>query len=394
MKLSKKMIAILCSVVVIVGGVIFVSTRPHSALKDVKMTYSGYNGRGRYDYVDKHSVNDNLFDILSKRYHLSDSAKTTLKENSIAANPDPKNVASNMMDYYQENAATFTDKDQEAIKKIAGDMRMITVKESLSEGSIKNGDKLNIKVSAPRSTKIKNESRTFKVSGLKKSTVLTNDDLKKHLKVSISGDSGNGKVTVSTDKQGEKYGLDQLPIVQQNSDDLDETYSDDQSNGSLKNGDKVQIYDQNEINEVLPEQYTMKDSANYSIKISDLTDVSKLNYDALTDAGVKALTDDDTFNFKDPKLEAAFIHNDGSIDDHSADKYAAILLYKTSYEDEDMIHDKVDRVDTDASVTLSNIKVENGKLIPSNDEDDISLNATDDDLKQFKDNHEDDIKLK
>ncbi|MGO2743435.1 MAG: hypothetical protein ACTIAM_07385 [Pseudolactococcus laudensis] len=235
-KVPTKLIVAIVAVLVVAAGIFgFVKTRPVDVTKDIKVTFSGYDGYGTATY-NSDKVHQIITEKLAAKAGFSKAESHQLiSMNSLSGNltnTKYRAKATKLMDWISDLSITFD----------AG-------------SNLKNGDKVTFKIKPGKGTPLKAVDKTYTVKGLKKTKKVSASSLTKG-KITFSGYNGNGSV---------KYDDNKFEII-----------SNDKS-GTLSNGDELEFeFTQDYIDTLLTEGKSVTDKT-FEVKVSGLKDINDIS---------------------------------------------------------------------------------------------------------------------
>ena len=232
---TQLLIAIVGILVVAVGIFGFVKTRPVDVTKDIKVTFSGYDGYGHASYNS-----EKVYQVIAE--------KMAVKAGFSKAESHQL-ISMNSLSNYLTNVK-YRSKATKLMKWTEG------LKITFDAGSnLKNGDKVIFKIKPEKGTPLKAVDKTYTVKGLKKTKKVSASSLTKG-KITFSGYNGNGSV---------KYDDNKFEII-----------SDDVS-GTLSNGDELEFeFTQDYIDTLLTEGKAVTDKT-IEVKVFGLKDVNDIS---------------------------------------------------------------------------------------------------------------------
>ena len=375
--INKKLLAIIGAavavVVIAVGIVAFVLAQPKDILKNAKPTFSGYNSQGTFQ-LSKNTYRDET-DLIGKKIGLS--------ANDIK---DLETGGSWPADISQAKQTEYT--------KYLEDTKWSYSKSD----NLSNGDKVTVSIKTSlKGNPIKSGSKTFTVSGLKKSTTYTIADVLKAEPVKVTGFNHFG--TYSNDNNSDYT----ISSGNSNSSDNDNSYdssdSSDNSSSDLTNGDTLTVQlSSSYIEEQKEKGKILSGSDTTTVDVSGLQDtptISNLNdlltqEDTVVRAANKSTSGDFGITYTITRLDSYFVGTDVSeynYDSSNDGGFSVVTIYKiVSHNNSD---DNSDNDQTNyetygyTGLSLNGGKVDVSKLTDSNkytgnSNDDSEQNAVDD----------------
>lgn len=275
---NKKNIAYLVggivAIVVIFVGISVFTHRQVSIASDVKASFSGYNGRGNADY-NSEKIDKKITSLYAKRSGLSEYQVQQVLSDSAYVQSLPSNK--------QDKALDVVGWDKElsiGFDHYSGLKNGETVKFSVSNGDDKDNP-------------VKEITKKYKVSGLKKVKTVSTQKYLDTVKTSFTG--FNGKGVVQIDSSNKMFDGQNVKV---------------KHNGKLSNGDKITL----NLKDAFPDREGKAWSGKKSIEVtvSGLEDLSKIaNIDevkGLLDGMAKDDADQSTENsFNDASYTATFV---------------------------------------------------------------------------------------
>ncbi len=232
---TKWIIAILACIVVAAGIFGFVKSRPVDVTKDIKVTFSGYDGYGTASYN-------------SKKVHQVITEKLAVKAGFSKAESH-KLISKNYLSDYL-TIAKYRTKATKLMKWISELKITFDV-----DSNLRNGDKVTFKVKPEKGTPLKAIEKTYKVKGLEKPKIIPVNKLIED-EISFSGYNGNGYVYYDDSKF--------------------ELISSDES-GALSNGDTLEFeFTPDYLDTLLTEGKTLTDKT-FNIEVTDLKDINEIS---------------------------------------------------------------------------------------------------------------------
>lgn len=278
-----KVIGVIVVTIVLLGYYV-VQLQPKSVLQDAKVSFEGYDGYGTAS-LDNASIHQNIQQIAYRKAGFSKN------ETKDIINTDPIMMSEIYSDIKKSQ------KYQKARIYIENVTYQLDKTDSLS-----NGDTVVLSL-IPRSSQspFKKEKKTFKVKGLKKVEVLSQEEFLKKHPVEISGFNGYGVIEIPKDDGYEIF-----------------KYSDDSDDSSVayKNGDTVKLTLTDEYLQKLKTKGIKLENNTIEIKVSGLDEIT--NIKQLNDA----LSKNDSF------VKSRFENTESS--KYTIEKQSSYISYQTS----------------------------------------------------------------
>lgn len=184
---SKKLWAVMVVIVIIVGIIgITLHNKKESLLNktDINMKFSGYQGSGQYDF-DLDKLYKTEMEIFTKKAKLSDYWTNKILES-------PRSTVD--LDDLYSDGGNITAKDEDKLTKIAQWQKETNINWS-SPNKLKNGQKviISVKVSDDKTNPLKEESKSFKVKGLKQVKNIAIKNYVDKLQLKVKGTNTRGE---------------------------------------------------------------------------------------------------------------------------------------------------------------------------------------------------------
>lgn len=235
-KVPTKLIIGIVAVIVIAAGIFgFIKSRPVDVTKDIKVTFSGYDGYGKASYNSEEVYKVIAEKLAVKAGFSKDESHKLISMDSLSdylTNAKYRTKASKLMKWGDDFKITFD----------AG-------------SNLKNGDKVTFKIKTEKGIPLKAIDKTYEVKGLKKTEKVSAESLSQG-EITFSGYNGNGSV---------KYDESKFNLI-----------SSDES-GTLSNGDELKFkFTQNYLDSLLTEGKAVTEKS-FNVKVSDLKDISEIS---------------------------------------------------------------------------------------------------------------------
>ncbi|MBK5076254.1 zinc ribbon domain-containing protein [Lactococcus lactis] len=326
--------AVIALVIVVIGVFSFVNSRPKNIINEVKVDFSGYNKQGsatlsgNYKYV--------MESIIAKKVGYSNSdVQAVQKGNDRVLTADY--TKSRQVEKYIEDTTIGLNKESDLSN---GDKLILSIKTSLKDNPIKTSKK------------------TIKVSGLKKSTTYTMNDIIKKYPIKITGYNHFGT-------------LDYNDKIYTFSDSSDSSNFGDNEK-QLTNGDSIKVYLSSDyISNLSDKGQIIEGKPETMIKVSGLLDSPKISNqsDLLNqiDTVVRNYNkSDDYAKYEVTRQDSYFIGENISASNSSG--FSIVSIYKID-DDNTLIKEKTTKyyIYGYAGLKLSGDKIN----IPALNEDDI-----------------------
>lgn len=296
-------IASVLAVLAIAGGVFaYINSLPKSIIKDVKVSFSGYNTMGTANISGNYENKE--MEIIGKKVGFSSSDIQALEKGNLSS-----------ISTAIGNAQKLTQ-----FEKYSQDVKVYLSKSD----NLSNDNKVTLYVKTTlKDNPIKSESKEYTVKGLDKSSTYTLDDVLKSDPVKFTGWNHFGSI-----KSDSTYDI--------NND------SSDSSSSSLTNGDKVYVkLNQSYVYQQQQKGRIFKGENGESISVTGLQDTPKISNlaelqtqeDTVARANNKTDTGDFGTTYTITRLDSYFVGTDisnwGSYDDNSSDgSFSVVTLYK------------------------------------------------------------------
>lgn len=234
---TKLIVALVAVLLVLIGGFVFIKTRPVNVSNVVEVKFSGYDSYGRASYNDEKVYNELAEKLAVKAGFSKAEAKSLINTQT--------NAISNLL-----TDAKYRSKAEKLLKWTSQIKFTFDPKSNL-----KNGDKVSFKLKPGKDVPVKAIDKTFTVKGLKKTQKVSAESLSKGA-ITFSGYNGNGRVEFDDSKF--------------------ELVSNKQS-GSLSNGDELKFeFNQSYLDNLLTKGKAVTEES-FKVTVSDLKDMSDIS---------------------------------------------------------------------------------------------------------------------
>lgn len=248
---DKKKVGVLAIAVIAIFAIFTVMNGPKSVISDVKVTFSGYDERGKATYNEV-EVKAKIAQIIAEKngIKISDVSNITSLWNDLL-----KNVASGNIEYYKKISAI----EQQYSSVV------ITLDKT---SNLTNGDIVTVTIKTGNNSPIKSETKTFTVSGLKPVAKVDIQTILEENTVTSIGYNGYGTLKYDSDIYTVKdSGVKNLQNGQKISVQVKDAYIKKLLNeGKVFDGDTVTMVEV----EGLTELKTIKNIADVYSKVLDL----------------------------------------------------------------------------------------------------------------------------
>lgn len=309
------------TIVVVLIGITMFTHRQVSITSDVKPSFLGYNGQGSANY-NSEKIDKKIISLYAKRSGLSEYQVQQVLSNSELIQSLPSNKQDKALDVVGWNKELSI-----GFNKYSNLKNGQTVTFSVSNGNDKDNP-------------IKETTKKYKVSGLKKVKTISTKKYLDTVKASFTGFNGQGVVKI--DSSSKMFDGQNVTV---------------KHNGKLSNGDKITLNLKDAFLDRKGKVWTGKESI--EVAVSGLEDLSKIsNVDeakGLLDSMAKDDADDDSFG--DTRYTATFVSmyaqkdddehsfsfedvpnvvtiNDSSDEDNDSSKVKVVGVYKRESTDD------------------------------------------------------------
>ncbi|GAX47460.1 hypothetical protein [Pseudolactococcus reticulitermitis] len=237
-KVPTKLVIAVVAVLLVAAGIFgLIKSRPVDVTKDIKVTFSGYDGYGKANY-NSDKIHEVIAEKLAVKAGFSKAeshkliAMDSLSDSDYLTNAKYRSKAEKLMKWTDELEISF-DADEH----------------------LKNGDKVTLKIKPQKGVPLKAIDKTYEVKGLKKTKKVSGESLTKG-EVTFSGYNGNGSVN---------YDESKFDLV-----------SSDKS-GTLSNGDELKFeFAKSYLDRLLTEGKAVTDKT-FKVKVTDLKDMNEIS---------------------------------------------------------------------------------------------------------------------